>query len=29
MGEQDISYFEVFVKEWYAQGGKELTDAIN
>ena len=29
MGEQDISYFEVFVEEWYAQGGKELTDAIN
>lgn len=29
MGEQDISYFEVFVKEWYAQGGKERTDAIN
>lgn len=29
MGEQDISYFEVFVEEWYAQGGKELTDAVN
>ncbi|MED9965806.1 MAG: sugar ABC transporter substrate-binding protein [Blautia sp.] len=29
MGEQDISYFDTFVEEWYAQGGKELTDAIN
>lgn len=29
MGEQDISYFDTFVEEWYVQGGKELTDAIN
>ena len=29
MGEQDIGYFDTFVEEWYAQGGKELTDAIN
>lgn len=28
MGEQDISYFDTFVEEWYAKGGKELTEKI-
>ena len=28
MGVKPISYFDTFVKEWYAQGGEELTDQI-
>ena len=27
-GEEDISYFDTFVKEWYEQGGEELTEQI-
>ena len=29
MGEQDISYFDTFVEEWYSQGGRELTEEVN
>lgn len=28
MGEKDISYFDTFVEEWYEQGGKEITEAL-
>lgn len=28
MGEEPIEYFDTFVKEWYAGGGRELTDQI-
>ena len=28
MGEKPISYFDTFVKEWYDQGGEEITEQI-
>ena len=28
MGVKPVSYFDTFVKEWYGQGGKELTEQI-
>ncbi|MEI3491080.1 MAG: hypothetical protein V8Q73_03685 [Blautia sp.] len=28
MGVQPVSYFDEFVKEWYEQGGEELTEQI-
>lgn len=28
MGEKPLSYFDYFVKEWYSQGGEELTEQI-
>lgn len=28
MGEEDISYFDTFVQQWYQQGGRELTRQI-
>ena len=28
MGEQPLDYFDTFVKEWYEQGGQELTEKI-
>ena len=28
MGEQPMDYFDTFVKEWYEQGGRELTEKI-
>ena len=28
MGEKSPAYFDIFVREWYAQGGQELTDEI-
>ena len=28
MGEKPISYFDIFVKEWYDQGGEEITEQI-
>lgn len=28
MGEKPLSYFDTFVKEWYEQGGEELTEEI-
>ena len=29
MGRKPIDYFDTFVQEWYAQGGKELTEKMN
>lgn len=28
MGEEPVSYFDVFVRQWYQQGGQELTEQI-
>lgn len=28
MGEEPVSYFDVFVDQWYQQGGRELTEQI-
>lgn len=28
MGVKPVSYFDTFVKEWYEQGGEELTEQI-
>lgn len=29
MGKKDVEYFDTFVKEWYSQGGTELTKLVN
>ena len=29
VGEQPIEYFDIFVKEWYENGGTELTEMVN
>ena len=29
MGVKPVSYFDTFVKEWYEQGGEELTEQIH
>lgn len=29
VGEQPIDYFDIFVEEWYENGGTELTETVN
>jgi putative aldouronate transport system substrate-binding protein len=29
LGQQPVSYFDTLVRNWYAAGGQEVTDAVN